>query len=110
MANAELADRVFTPRKFDPAALEMSETESPPMVEVTFRFDEAVKPDVTGFYGDGAIESCGDGTYLAKVMLFDNPRGYHSLLYMGEHCECLAPEHVRAYIGERARAMAKLYG
>jgi len=79
------------------------------MIEVTFRFDEAVKPDVIGFYGDGAIESRGDGTYLANVMLSDSPRGYHSLLYMGEHCECLAPEHVRAYIGERARAMAVLY-
>ena len=109
MTNAELADTVFTPRKFDPAALEISEAASPPMVEVTFRFDEAVKPDVVGFYGDGVIESCGDGTYLAKVMLFDNPRGYHALLYMGEHCECLAPDYVRAYIGERARAMAALY-
>jgi len=109
IANLGLTDTVFTPREFDPAALEMSEAASPPMVEVTFRFDEAVKPDVVGFYGDGVVESSGDGMYLAKVMLFDNPRGYHSLLHMGEHCECLAPEYVRAYIAERARMMAALY-
>jgi len=54
------------------------------MVEVMFRFDEAVKLDVAGFYGDGVVEFSGDGMYLEKVMLFDNPRDYHSLLYMGE--------------------------
>lgn len=109
MANLNLTDTVFTPREFDAALLEMKEPLGPSMVEVTFRFDEAVKPDVVGFYGDGVVEACGDGSYLAKVMLFDNPRGYHALLYMGEHCECLAPERVRAYIAERAQAMARLY-
>lgn len=109
MVNLELTDIVFTPREFDPALLEMTETTSPPMVEVTFRFDETVKPDVIGIYGDGVVEACGDDTYLAKVPLLDSPMGYHALLYMGEHCECLAPDRVRAYIAERARAMAKLY-
>ncbi len=109
IAAIAITDTIFAPRAFDPAVFSAQRADSPALVEVIFRFHEKVKPEVTGFFGSGVVEACGDGFYLARITLLDEPYGYHSLLFMAEHCECLAPPHVRAYIAERAREMAKVY-
>jgi predicted DNA-binding transcriptional regulator YafY len=109
IASALSTGTVFEPRPFDASVFSAQLSDSPALVEVIFRFREEAKPEVVGFYGEGAVEACGDGFYLARVMLLDEPYGYHSLLFMAEHCECLSPPYVREYIAERTREMAKVY-
>ncbi|WP_426348984.1 helix-turn-helix transcriptional regulator [Alloiococcus sp. CFN-8] len=101
--------RTFEPREIDFSKLNESFYKTAPKVEVTLLFHEDNKTDIIGYCGDGVIESLKDGYYTAKVTIMDNEDGYKSIFQFGDKCECIAPKHVRDYIGSLSASIAKLY-
>ncbi len=100
---------VFTPRPFSPAVFDAIQPPDTPMVEADIRFDALLLREIVDFYGEGVITSHEGGTCTARVTIMDNEQGYSLLLSYGERCECLSPPYVRAYLAQKAEAVARMY-
>ena len=103
-----MEDEVFTPRPFNPDVFASSPPDVP-MVEADIRFDAGLLRDMVDFYGEGVVTSRDGDMYTARITLMDNEQGYSMLLMYGERCECLGPPHVRAFLLQKAEAVASMY-
>lgn len=59
--------------------------------------------------GEENVEFLENNQYIAYYPFYENDFGYSFFLSLGDKCECLEPENVRAEITRRVKSLSAIY-
>ena len=109
MSDVVVRNERYEPRAFSPGQIVQPDFEDKDMVSATLRIGESAREQLMDLCGPDCMEREGDGTWIAKIPVFDNEIGYRFLLGFGPDCECLAPPGLRDNFRRCLGRIAALY-
>ena len=109
-SNLHLLAETFVQRDHPKPELDASELIVPMQTPITLRIHKSVLERVLDYCNDEDISPDGENHYIVRYPLIEKDYYYGILLSLGDKCECLSPEHVRAEMRRRIADMARVYG
>jgi len=79
------------------------------VIQATIRFCEQNQNEIAGLYDLNAVSKNESGYLTAKIYIPNNKNEFNALLLLGNKCQCISPDHVRAYIKNKLKEIIKEY-
>ncbi len=109
ISNLQMQDEGFLPRECPNPQLDASDICAALQTRIKIRIHKSVLDRILDYCNEEDISPDGDEHYFVNYPFIENAYYYDILLSLGDQCECLEPEHVRAEMKRRASAIAALY-
>ena len=109
MANLTTLEEMFIPRKPPKLELDISGLFHAQQTPITLRIHKSVLERVLDYCNEEDISPDGDEHYIVRYPFLERDFYYDILLGLGDQCECLSPEHVRAEMKRRIQKMLAMY-
>lgn len=110
MSDAVMTDEAFQLRPFSPQqAIQPVFPDTQNALPAVLRIGEAAIDTMVDAFGPDCIQRENDGTWTARVPVFDDESGYKFLLQFGMDCDCLAPECLRKNFAQYLMRLLSIY-
>ena len=81
------------------------------LIEIEIRFNQKHRREILEVFGTVILDiGERDGLCTAKVAFPDEKSFYNVLILYADRCECVSPEHIRAYVVRKIKAIGAVYG
>lgn len=110
MSDLQMKEETFAPRADQKPIPDFGDASDAAQVKIRLRIHRSVMDRVLDFCPFEDFSADGAEYYAVDFPFIENDYNYNFLLGLGDRCECLAPERVRAEMRRRIRKIAALYG
>lgn len=109
MEAVEVLDEVFEPRPFPAQPDDFKEWTHPKMINVQIIAPQSLKSELLENCRPEYISDLPDGKLMVNLPFVESEIGYGVLLQLGELCEVIGPDYVRAELKRRIESLQKIY-
>ena len=109
MANLQIQDVTFLPREYPKPRLRFPEVAATAQNNIKIRIHQSVMDRVLDYCTADCFLPDGDEHYFVRFPFVESEYYYQFLFSLGDRCECLEPEPIRAEMRRRAQKLASIY-
>ena len=109
MSNLNIMEDTFIPREFKSPLSEFTDAMVQKQQNILLRIHKSITDRVLEYCSYDHFTEDSNDFYLVKFPFIDDEFGYSIILSLGDKCECVAPENIRAEIRRRVLQMSTMY-
>lgn len=109
ISNLNTLEDTFVPREFHKPLSEFTDTMSQRQQDILLRIHKSIMDRALEYCSYDHFTQDSSDFYFVKFPFIDDEYGYSIILSLGDKCECLAPENIRAEIRRRVLQLSAMY-